>query len=144
MPKRPAQPCTDARCNNLQPCPNHRGPAFLGVRRSGDRLYTSDWTRASAAFVVGKRCVYCGAPATQTDHEPAHRGDYSRFWDRSMWQPICDRCHKTKTAREVHERRFGVKVGGRFGSMNQDRVKEILSRPYRRVLIPDRESIARC
>lgn len=104
MPNRPALPCIDPRCANRQPCPKHP-TAFATAKRAGEGLYTSRWVRESAAFVAGKVCVVCGGPATQTDHEPPHRGDPARFWDRTTWQPICARCHNSKTVREVNERR---------------------------------------
>ena len=39
-------------------------------------------------------------PAAVVDHITPHRGDQTLFWDESNWQPLCKRCHDTKTARE--------------------------------------------
>lgn len=40
-----------------------------------------------------------------TDHIIPHRGDKRLFWDRSNWQPMCDRCHNIKRATE--DKRIG-------------------------------------
>ena len=39
-------------------------------------------------------------PATVVDHIVPHRGDRKLFWDEKNWQPLCKRCHDTKTLTE--------------------------------------------
>lgn len=49
-------------------------------------------------------CVLCQRlgrieAATVVDHVVPHRGDELLFWDAGNWQPLCKRCHDTKTGR---------------------------------------------
>lgn len=79
------------------------------------RLYdTSRWRQAARRFLVEHPlCSYCArigrvTPATVVDHVEPHRGDYSRFWDRENWQPLCKPCHDSVKAREE---RGGIVIG---------------------------------
>lgn len=38
--------------------------------------------------------------ATVVDHIKPHRGDKALFWDEHNWQPLCKKCHDTKTGKE--------------------------------------------
>ena len=72
------------------------------------RLYSSAWRKARAGFLSRHplcECVDCKnlgrvLPASVVDHIVPHRGDRALFWDRSNWQPMNERCHNRKTARE--------------------------------------------
>lgn len=33
------------------------------------------------------------------DHRIPHRGNERLFWDEANWQPLCEPCHNTKSAR---------------------------------------------
>jgi 5-methylcytosine-specific restriction protein A len=80
--------------------------AFASASRSTTLYQTTRWKKESAAFLIGKRCVDCGATANlTTDHEPAHRGNEAAFWDKRTWVPRCRPCHNKKTGRETQARR---------------------------------------
>jgi 5-methylcytosine-specific restriction protein A len=75
----------------------------------GQGLYTYRWKQASKRFL--REHPLCQCPdcdegrkrlmvATVTDHRIPHRGDYSLFWDRSLWQAMAKECHDRKTAAE--------------------------------------------
>ncbi|KAA0579000.1 HNH endonuclease [Azospirillum sp. B21] len=63
------------------------------------RGYTKAWEKAAKAFLgrPQNRLCACGAPATRVDHRTPHKGDQRLFWDRSNWQPMCERCHNAKS-----------------------------------------------
>lgn len=46
-------------------------------------------------------------PATVADHIKPHEGNPELFWDEDNLQPLCKRCHDSKTARE--DGRWGKK-----------------------------------
>jgi len=72
-------------------------------RKQRNSLYQSDrWRRERKAFLSQKPvCVRCGKPATVVDHAAGHGGDWAaRFWDRTLWQPLCWPCHSRKTVTE--------------------------------------------
>ncbi len=82
---------------------DHRRPS------ARDRGYDSRWDRERIAFLrLNPTCRRCGAPATTVDHIVPHRGDYSAFWNRSNWQPLCARCHNSHKQRE--DRRYRAEV----------------------------------
>ena len=70
------------------------------------RGYGAIWQRARAGFLKDHPlCKSCQSrqktiPATVVDHIIPHKGDTSLFWDRANWQPLCERCHNRKSARE--------------------------------------------
>ena len=59
-------------------------------------LYDYRWQQARKAFLVLHplcKCIECVRlkrvrEATVVDHDPPHRGDRDKFWDRSTWQPM--------------------------------------------------------
>lgn len=71
-----------------------------------ERGYTNAWVKASRAFRLAhplcRQCEREGrlTPTAVTDHIVPHKGDRELFWDTSNWQPLCKRCHDSKTARE--------------------------------------------
>ena len=76
--------------------------------KTAQRGYGAAWQRASNAYLdAHPTCVLCGQPIDRSkgsddrgcvDHEPAHKGDMGRFWDRATWRPAHKRCHNRKTA----------------------------------------------
>jgi 5-methylcytosine-specific restriction enzyme A len=73
---------------------------------SARRGYGYRWQRASKAFLAAHPlCVLCDAAgkvvaAQCVDHKIPHQGDQGLFWDEANWQPLCKRCHDTKTGGE--------------------------------------------
>lgn len=69
--------------------------------RSTPNLYDYRWQKARAAFLMLHplcKCFECVALnrvrlATVVDHDPPHRGDPMKFWDRTSWQAMAKRCH---------------------------------------------------
>lgn len=68
---------------------------------------TYKWKQARKFFLNNPEnvlCVQCLkydriTPATDVDHKiPVNEG--AAFWDQSNWQPLCSRCHKSKSAKE--------------------------------------------
>ena len=104
MPRKPLQPCRYPGCAKLsdQPyCFDHRQ---LFARESATvRGYDIRWQAARRLFLrAHPLCVECLKhgilrPATVVDHIVPHRGDANLFWDEDNWQPLCKRCHDTKT-----------------------------------------------
>lgn len=83
-----------------------------GKESSNARGYTYQWQKASKAFLAEPGNQLCCCPdclsgakrikvATVVDHEPPHRGDMVKFWDRSTWRPMAKTCHDAKTQRET-------------------------------------------
>lgn len=76
-----------------------------------ERGYTTRWEKARAGFLrshpLCRSCQQAGRiqPASVVDHIVPHKGDQSLFWRSDNWQPLCKRCHDSKTAR----------LDGRFG-----------------------------
>jgi 5-methylcytosine-specific restriction endonuclease McrA len=85
--------------------------------------YTYRWQKRRKSYLEEyPLCVSCkaqGKPvaATDIDHIKAHRGDLSAeaFWNEDNWQPLCHRCHGTKTNNESNQGRRTV-VTGLIGS----------------------------
>jgi 5-methylcytosine-specific restriction protein A len=66
------------------------------------------WLRKQANLL----CIYCLAegrttPANSIDHDPPHRGDRAKFYDKSTWRPACVSCN----SRRSHPR-YRVPVAG--------------------------------
>lgn len=82
------------------------------------RGYGSRWQATRAGFLAKHPyCAICKVSnrmtiATVVDHIIPHRGDMVKFWQRENWQPLCDPCHRTKTANEDMYRG----ADGRWGS----------------------------
>jgi 5-methylcytosine-specific restriction protein A len=72
---------------------------------AAQRGYSSRWQRAAKIFLAAHPlCVECKGrglvkAAECVDHITPHRGDQTLFWDSTNWQPLCKRCHDSKTAR---------------------------------------------
>ncbi|GAB9248273.1 HNH endonuclease signature motif containing protein [Bradyrhizobium diazoefficiens] len=63
---------------------------------ANDRGYDSAWSKARRAFLdKHPHCVMCGKPAVVVDHKTPHRGDRTKFWDKSNWQPLCAHHHNS-------------------------------------------------
>ena len=71
------------------------------------RLYNYEWQKARAEFLKEHPLCQCPAcdggrkrlsAANVVDHDPPHRGDLTKFWDRSTWRAMAKACHDRKTA----------------------------------------------
>ena len=62
---------------------------------------------------LGAECQRQGrlTTANTVDHITPHRGETTRFWDQTGWQPLCAPCHSRKTAAE--DGGFGNRRTGR-------------------------------
>lgn len=111
------RPCRHPGCFNLTEKPNgfcetHQSDALIPYKRKDNRPsaskrgYDSRWQKASKGFLAKHPfCVAClkegkHEPATCVDHIRPHKGNKELFWDRTNWQPLCQRCHSRKTAAE--------------------------------------------
>ena len=81
-----------------------------GTTSSTQRGYTYKWQQASKGFLEKHplcQCADCDegrkrlTPATVVDHDPPHRGDMTKFWDRTTWRAMAKPCHDAKTQRET-------------------------------------------
>lgn len=111
MPRMPDHPCAHPGCPGLVPrgkkyCDAHAPAHPEETRSASSRGYTSRWRRLSKAFLrAHPLCAECQRNGRTTaaevvDHITPHRGDPELFWDRANWQPLCKKCHDTKTYRE--------------------------------------------
>lgn len=115
MPIAAKHPCGSPGCAALVPRGQARCDACTTKRHAGDaelrgtaaeRGYGYRWQQARARFLLEHPlCAICAitsrtAAATVVDHIIPHRGDQLLFWDEANWQPCCESCHNSKTARE--------------------------------------------
>lgn len=106
MPTKPKKPCKHRGCPLLTHenyCEFHKR-LYVDERPSASkRGYDSKWRKARDRYLkVNPLCVHCREKgnlnkATAVDHIKPHRGDKTLFWDESNWQPLCKKCHDTKT-----------------------------------------------
>jgi 5-methylcytosine-specific restriction endonuclease McrA len=70
---------------------------LLPTQRAG--LYGRKWQDARRVFLAEhplcRMCEQLGrtTAAEVVDHIEPHRGDETKFWARTNWQPLCKRCH---------------------------------------------------
>lgn len=109
MPKKPLKPCKHPGCPKLTLafyCEDHKKLHVNDRANATKRGYDSKWRAARVRFLkVNPLCVRCKAEgrlvkATVVDHIKPHRGDKDLFWNESNWQPLCKRCHDSKTMTE--------------------------------------------
>ena len=114
MARSAPSPCCWMGCRELvqsnRYCPTHqslsRQKADQQRGSAHERGYGKRWQAASKGFLRSHPlCARCSiatqvVPAQVVDHIIPHRGDMQVFWDRNNWQPLCKRCHDSKTARE--------------------------------------------
>lgn len=96
----------------------------MNSRPEGEkRLYDYRWQQASKAFLalpenVLCKCFECVAlkrrrVTSVVDHDPPHRGDRAKFWDRSTWRAMAKRCHDSfKQRLEKSGRIAGANASG--------------------------------
>ena len=78
------------------------------------RGYDSRWNKARKGYLRDHPwCVECAkaglrTPATRVDHVKPHRGDRALFWDKSNWQPLCQRHHDSD--KQAFERSGKVRI----------------------------------
>jgi len=101
MPLSPLRPCTRQGCPSLVrgggACPSCRRKYELNRGSRHERGYNYAWMMARAKYLEENPVCQCGKPATVVDHIVPHRGNRELFWDRTNWQPLCARCHSSKT-----------------------------------------------
>lgn len=73
------------------------------AKKPRNPLYDAKWQAARKEFLSqpgNQTCSCgCGKPANTVDHEPPHRNDPVKFWDRRTWKAMAFSCHSRKTAR---------------------------------------------
>lgn len=113
MPSKPPRLCAcgnrvaaGARCECERKADRERKARFDQTRPSSSaRGYTGAWEKARKEFLRrNPRCAICGERASVVDHRIPHKGDKALFWDRTNWQPLCQRDHNS--AKQRHERRL--------------------------------------
>ncbi len=120
MPVRPQRLCRSLGCRTVHRnangyCNAHAdlaksfvrlAPPKLPRESSSARGYGYKWQQARTGFLSKHPlCVQCQSrgrvtAASVVDHIKPHRGDMSKFWERSNWQALCATCHSVKTAAE--------------------------------------------
>ena len=73
---------------------------------SHQKLYkTRRWRTEREHFLMDNGyCIACDRIATVVDHKIRVR-DGADFWNQRNWQPMCKRCHNSKTAKESNRDR---------------------------------------
>ena len=119
MPIAPGRACRRVGCRALIGglgvyCKDHAADAAnVTAKRYGKQRGTTDergygwrWQKIRRDYLSAHPlCVICRArgiieSATVVDHITPHKGDDVLFWDSERnWQPLCIKCHNTKTAR---------------------------------------------
>lgn len=124
MPYKPKRACSQLGCPNLVTgkgsyCLIHakqEEKRYEAARpSSSQRGYDAKWRKYQAAFLRNHPyCVNnlkdpnCQMIASCVDHKISVKGPNDpMFWEPSNHQPMCQRCHSSKTARE--DRRWGTK-----------------------------------
>ena len=111
-----AKICRAPNCNKLIPsdkayCEAHQPPPripFANATRSNEVLYKTHRWRTLRKKIIAETpyCVYCGVGSNlQVHHKIPPRGDEDLFYDEGNCVPICKRCHRLITAREIKNRR---------------------------------------
>src|SRR3954469_6410983 len=84
------------------------------------RGYDSRWEKARRSFLASHPyCVKCAergtvTQATVVDHIVKHNQNWSVFWDKSNWQPLCAPHHNSLKQREDNRGYvIGCDVAGR-------------------------------
>lgn len=110
MPTRALRPCNRAGCPNLTngrycQADQHLAKQWDQQRGSAaQRGYDGKWQKARLTHLAHHpTCATCGGVATLVDHRIPHRGDMKRFWDKGLWDSMCDLCHNRKRQRESME-----------------------------------------
>lgn len=127
MALKPLRPCrypgccvlvSDGYCDAHQP----RGDRRSAEAQSWRWMYRTDEWRLDLRPMQLLREPFCRecakygrrVRATDVDHVVDHKGDWSKFCDRSNLESLCHSCHSRKTARETYANR--VKANGRSAS----------------------------
>ena len=106
MPIKPKKPCKHPGCprlTNVHYCDQHSKLHINDRASAFERGYNSCWQKVSKLFLAKHPfCEECERNgkltlATVVDHVNPHRGDEVLFWSESNWQPLCKKCHDSKT-----------------------------------------------
>ncbi len=107
MANKPKRPCNYPMCPNLtidRYCESHTQANERHRGNANQRGYNYKWRKVRLSYLRDNPlCIYCRnkglyTPATVIDHIKPHKGNQTLFWDRNNWQPLCKKCHDTKTA----------------------------------------------
>ena len=117
MALKPLKPCRHPGCRSLTRdgyCPKHK-PKRAPRRTSAEYhswyslpVWTDDLRPAQLLREpFCRECARHGrrVRATDVDHIVDHKGEWSKFCDRSNLESLCHSCHSRKTAREMRENR---------------------------------------
>lgn len=105
--------CASPRCQQVvdvgeRYCQEHKDAEKAKEKARGtsaERGYDHKWRAARKRYLrehyLCVECVKKGKyiEATEVDHIKPHRGDKKLFWAKENWQPLCESCHSTKTAK---------------------------------------------
>ena len=81
--------------------PGHHSNYDVARPSAAKRGYGRKWQEARKGYLAKHPgCRRCPARATRVDHIEPHRGDMAKFWDSANWQPLCERCHNSKSQAE--------------------------------------------
>jgi len=81
---------------------------FQNAVRSNESLYnTTKWRKLRKQILKDiPYCVRCGTTINlELHHKIPPRGDEDSFFDEDNLIPVCKRCHRLETAREILNRR---------------------------------------
>jgi 5-methylcytosine-specific restriction protein A len=88
--------------------PKARDTYDRGRANAGDRGYDARWRAESAEWLrLHGTCEYCGRPSKCVHHDPPHKGDRLKFWNKSTWHAACVSCNS----------RIGVEREGGLGNV---------------------------
>lgn len=113
MPIRPGRPCAVPYCGQLQPCSRHP-KRYLSDRLRGTAAQRGLGSRQAAwrLVILGRdpMCRGCQrVPSRQADHIiPRKPG--AEDWSEQNGQGLCDSCHSFKTACEMRDPFFGIRL----------------------------------
>ena len=114
MPRKSNKICSYVGCNIIisgtqRRCAEHQ-EASWNIQRDYNPFYSSkEWKRLSKAFrAANPLCIKCKKKGRDTltahaDHiKPITEGGDPLSWDNL--QPLCKRCHSSKTAKEIRSK----------------------------------------
>ena len=122
MPRANPKNCATSGCTQStygRWCEAHRKESYKVKSLNYDKEYkkwysTKAWRNTRAdVLALEPMCRTCSAMginnvATDVDHVIPHEGNDSLFWDRANMQPLCHRCHSSKTMHETRAKKEGT------------------------------------
>ena len=109
------KPCAAGGCINRVYGPGHYCDAHKRKAKDSydrnrpsapERGYDERWAKARQEYLrLHPRCIYCRQPSEVVHHDPPHKGDMAKFWDRLTWRAACKGCNNR--IRATQEGGFG-------------------------------------